>query len=75
SEEMFLAAADALAGQVREKDLARGAIYPPLKDIRALSLAIAVAVAEVAYAQGLATIERPDDLEATIAAGMYDPYY
>ena len=75
SEEMFLAAADALAAQVREKDLARGAIYPPLKDIRALSLAIAVAVAEVAYDQGLATVERPDDLEATIKAGMYDPYY
>jgi malate dehydrogenase (oxaloacetate-decarboxylating)(NADP+) len=75
SEEMFLAAADALAAQVREKDLARGAIYPPLKDIRALSLAIAVAVAEVAYDQGLATVERPDDLEATIKTGMYDPYY
>jgi len=75
SEEMFLAAADALAAQVREKDLARGAIYPPLADIRALSLAIAVAVAEVAYDQGLATIERPDDLDGTIKAGMYDPYY
>ena len=50
-------------------------MYPPLSDIRSLSLSIAVAVAEVAYAQGLAGAPKPDDLERAIADYMYNPYY
>ena len=75
SDDMFLAAARTLADRVSDADLAAGTIYPPLADIRALSLAIAVAVAEIAHAKGLATIDRPADLEQAIAADMYDPYY
>ena len=75
SDDMFLAAARTLADRVSSADLAAGAIYPPLADIRALSLAIAVAVAEIAHAKGLASEPRPADLEQAIAAGLYDPYY
>ncbi len=75
SEEMFLAAAKALAEEVDDSDLASGTIYPPLTDIRKVSLNIAVAVAETAYAQGLARAERPADLRQSIADGMYDPRY
>jgi hypothetical protein len=32
-------------------------------------------VAEIALRDGLATIERPDDLEQIIRAEMYDPTY
>lgn len=74
-DDMFLAAAQALANEVSEADLAAGSIYPPLADIRALSLTIAVAVAEVAYAQDLARRPKPDDLRQAIADSMYEPAY
>ncbi len=70
---MFLTAAKTLAQLVSEEDLAKGRIYPSLKMIRKVSLAIAVAVAEVAYAQGLADEKRPADLSAFIQAKMYQP--
>ena len=75
TDEMFLIAARTLADMVSHEDLAAGALYPAITDIRAVSLAIAVNVAKEAYRSGLATEERPQDLEATIAAAMYDPQY
>jgi malate dehydrogenase (oxaloacetate-decarboxylating)(NADP+) len=73
--EMFLAAARALANEVSEDDLFEGRIYPPLARIREVSLAIAVAVAKVAYDQGLARVRKPDDLRSHIKAQMFDPSY
>ena len=75
SDEMFLEAARVLAEMVSEKDLAAGTIYPPLVNIRQVSLAIAVAVAEMAWQQKLARIERPEDVKAMISSVMYDPGY
>jgi malate dehydrogenase (oxaloacetate-decarboxylating)(NADP+) len=75
SDDMFLEAARVLAELVSEADIAAGTIYPPLADIRRVSLAIAVAVAEKAWQQGLARCERPVDVEAMIASLMYDPNY
>ena len=72
---MFLARARTLADLVSEKDLAAGSVYPPLTDIRRLSLALACAVADEAFEQGLAQVPRPADLAAAIAATMYDPTY
>lgn len=75
TDEMFLSAARTLADRVSEEDLAARAIYPPLTDIRDVSLAIATAVAEEAYARDLARQPRPEDLERAIAESMYDPRY
>lgn len=75
SDDMFLAAARTLASKVSVSDLESGSIYPPLEDIRSVSLAIATAVADVAYSQGLASCPRPDDLEQTISDLMYEPAY
>ena len=72
---MFLAAADALAHQVSQDNLDSGTLYPPLSDIREVSLHIAVAVAEKAYELGLAQSKRPKDLTAHIQAMMYEPNY
>ena len=72
-DEFFLAAARTLAGMVAKKDLQRGSLYPPLRDIRRISLAIAVTVAEKAYELGLARSRRPRDLKAAIARFMYEP--
>ena len=73
--EMFLVAARALAGLVTEKDLAIGRVYPALTRIREVSSAIALAVAENAFAHGLARQARPADLAAYIKAQMYQPDY
>ena len=75
SDDMFLVAAKKLANLVTEEDLSVGAIYPPLNNIRSVSLEIAIEVAEVAYAQNLARQSRPKSLRQTIEDYMYDPSY
>ena len=75
TDEMFMAAAKALAALVEERDLAQGRIYPPLGEIRQVSAVIAAAVAEVAYAQNLATVPRPANLRQFMQAAMYEPTY
>ncbi len=75
TDEMFMAAARSLALQVSDADLETGCVYPPLAKVRAVSARIAVAVAEVAYAQGHATLARPADLLDYVKSQMYDPTY
>ncbi len=75
TDEMFLAAARALADEVSEEDLTRGSLYPPLSRIRELSLSVATSVADVAYTKGLTSSPRPEDLRGHLADLMYQPYY
>jgi malate dehydrogenase (oxaloacetate-decarboxylating)(NADP+) len=75
TESMFLASAKTLAAEVTDDDLARGSVYPPLTNIRKVSLKIATAVAEEAFASGLAQVAKPADLEADIARRMFVPDY
>ena len=75
TDEMFLVAARTLAAEVSETDLRVGRVYPPLPRIREVSQAIAVAVAELAYAKGLASRQRPEDLEGYITSLIYEPEY
>jgi malate dehydrogenase (oxaloacetate-decarboxylating)(NADP+) len=72
---MFMVAARRLAETVRDEDLAQGSLFPALSRVREVSARIAVAVAEVAFAEGLAGIECPPDLEAWVETQMYDPKY
>jgi malate dehydrogenase (oxaloacetate-decarboxylating)(NADP+) len=72
---MFLTAARTLAALVREDELAEGRVYPALKRIHEVSLAIAVAVAEEIYARELASVPRPADLAAYIQSSMFNPEY
>ena len=72
---MFYAAARTLADLVGEDSLSVGRLYPDLGLIREISTRIAVAVAEIAFAEGLAGIARPDDLECFIRGRMFEPEY
>ena len=75
TDRMFAQAARALAEQVLESDLEMGRIYPSLTRIREVSAHIGVAVAEVAFKDGLARIEKPADLLAHIRATQWEPRY
>ncbi len=75
TDEMFLAAARTLAGLVTPEDLEQGSLYPPLKRVRDVSAHIAAAVAEVAFARGLASVKRPGDVLAFVRSKMYEPAY
>ncbi|KAH8864822.1 NADP-dependent malic enzyme [Schistosoma japonicum] len=75
-QELFVIAAECLADQVEEKDLNVGRVFPPLKNIRNVSLAIAVRVAEYAYSKGLCNRKpQPEDIELYLSKKMYDPNY
>ena len=69
----MLIAARTLAGLVTAKDLEIGALYPPLREIRRISLAIASSVARRAYTMNLARAKRPRNLRHAIARFMYEP--
>ena len=75
TDEMFLAAARALADEVSEDDLAKGALYPPLSRIRELSLSVATSVADAAHTAGITRSPRPEDQRAYLDELMYQPYY
>lgn len=72
---MFLAASRKLAELVTQEDLDNGSLYPSLTEIRPISEAVSVAVAQWAYDNGLATAEKPEDLDAAVKASMYTPHY
>ena len=76
NDDMFLVAAQALAAQVSEEDLAAGALYPPLNDIRSLSVGIAEAIIDYAYKNNLAQLSpKPDPVKQYLLDYMYDPTY
>jgi malate dehydrogenase (oxaloacetate-decarboxylating)(NADP+) len=75
TDEMFMAAAHALANSVGEADLQQGSLYPALPRVREVSAQIAEAVASVAYQNGLAVGPPPNDLIGQIQSQMYDPHY
>jgi malate dehydrogenase (oxaloacetate-decarboxylating)(NADP+) len=73
--EMFYAAAQALANMTTDEMLADGSVLPPLTQIREVSATIATAVGNYAWRERLATKPRPRNLEAHVRAQMYDPRY
>ena len=75
TEPMFLAAARKLAQLVTDADLAQGSLYPPLSQIREVSAGIAAAVAEIAFREKLATVQKPSDVLKFVKSRMYEPRY
>ncbi len=75
TDDIFLTAAKTLAHMVTDEHLATATLYPPMQNIREVSLDIAVQVAEKFYEQGVAQEPRPSDLREFIASKMYDSNY
>jgi malate dehydrogenase (oxaloacetate-decarboxylating)(NADP+) len=72
---MFLTAAQAIAEQVSEDNLAAELIYPPRDRIFSSSLHVAERVATCIFDQGLARVPRPADVGALIRSRVYRPVY
>ena len=65
-----------LAELVTQEDLNCGRVYPPLSDIRSVSLEIAVHVVEDAYRTGTATyFPEPEDKRAFVKEHVYEVDY
>jgi len=75
TDEMFLTAAQAIAEQVSEENLAAELIYPPRERIFKSSLHVAERVAACIFDQGLARVPRPADVGALIRSCVYQPVY
>jgi malate dehydrogenase (oxaloacetate-decarboxylating)(NADP+) len=75
TDEMFLAAAKALAEQASDADLKLGRIFPVATRMREVAASVAAAVAATAHEQGHASKPRPPDLRTEAARYMYRPDY
>ncbi|XP_068616973.1 NAD-dependent malic enzyme, mitochondrial [Brachionichthys hirsutus] len=76
SDTVFLEAAKTLAGQLSDKDLEDGRLYPPLSHIREVSLQMAVTVVEYLYANGMAfRYPEPVDKNAFVRATVWNTNY
>jgi malate dehydrogenase (oxaloacetate-decarboxylating) len=72
---MFLAAAETLAHHVSDVRLERGALYPSVTELRAVSRSIAIRVASIALDAGLSPLAAGTDVEALVDAAMWWPAY
>jgi len=75
SDSLLMAAARALAGCSPAGDNADACLLPPLKDIREVSLKVALAVAKEILAEGLTDVSAPEDLEGYLRHCMWQPVY
>jgi uncharacterized membrane protein len=70
---MFLAAADQLAAEVRDDDLAAGALFPRLSRVRDVEAAAAAAVARRALHEGVAGPLAEGEIPAAVRGAMWKP--
>jgi malate dehydrogenase (oxaloacetate-decarboxylating)(NADP+) len=75
TDEMFIAAARAVAEQVTKAELDIGLIYPPQSEILKTELHAAQRVAEVIFTRGLARVPKPSNIGAFIQSEAYKPEY
>ena len=76
TDEMFLRAAETVAAEVTQDDIAIGRVFPAISRIREVSATIAANVAELCFERGLAQVERPKgDMLTYIKSIMWEPGY
>jgi malate dehydrogenase (oxaloacetate-decarboxylating)(NADP+) len=75
TEEMFIVAAEAVAEQVTDENLAVGLIYPPQSRILDVSLHAAERIASYIFDEGFAGLSRPADIGALVRSRAYRPVY
>jgi malic enzyme len=72
---LFLAAAHALADSVDDDRLARGAVFPDLRDLRAVSVRVAASVIRAARELKVGRLIPDEAIEPLMRSLMWDPAY
>jgi malate dehydrogenase (oxaloacetate-decarboxylating)(NADP+) len=72
-DDFFLVAARTLAKMTDESHLQSGSLYPPLRDIRKISMEIAINVCKRAWELKIARRAKPKDIRKMISSFMYKP--
>ena len=72
---LWIEGARALADQLTPEQREKGMVFPPQKDILAISTAVAERVAKLAFEKGLAREKKPTDVGAFIRGLQYKPEY
>lgn len=75
TDSQLITAAEELASSVSDGQIEQGCLYPPLNEIRQVSVKIAAAVARDAEKSGHTSQPVPANFEQAVTAGLYDPYY
>ena len=75
TDEMFIAAAHAVADQVTPEKLKLGMLFPPQSNILEVEVQTAVRVAKLVFDADLARVPRPTDMEAFVRRHLYKPDY
>jgi malate dehydrogenase (oxaloacetate-decarboxylating) len=74
TQHMIRAASNTLAGQLTDAELASGLLFPAVSRLRAVSVAVALAVARQAVSDGVAAVGE-DEIERAMAATAWEPDY
>ncbi|XP_044756428.1 NADP-dependent malic enzyme [Coccinella septempunctata] len=75
-EDYFIIAAQTVADNVKEEDLAKGSLYPPLGSISEVSLQISTLIMADAYKNGKATFyPEPEDKRKFVESQLYSHFY
>ncbi len=75
TEAMFAAAAETLAAQVSEADLSEGLVFPPMRELRRVTVRVAEAVVREARDAGLGRPFTDAQIPEAVGAAMWEPDY
>ena len=75
TDEVFIVAAQASAGQVTAEQRSHGMLFPSQANILEVEVVIAARTAEYIFDNNLATVKRPNDIRSWIEGQLYNPQY
>lgn len=75
TDSMITAASKSLAKSLTQEELDAGLLYPNVQRLREVTAQVSAGVLEAALAEGNASIDAPDDMQAFVAQNMWVPDY
>jgi malic enzyme len=75
TDEMFAAAALALAHSVTDEDIASGSLFPRVSELRHVAARVAASVVRTARDQGLGRDLKDEDIDRVVKNAMWEPRY
>jgi malate dehydrogenase (oxaloacetate-decarboxylating) len=75
TDEMFAAAALALAHSVTDRDIASGSLFPRVAELRHVAARVAASVVRTARDQGLGKSLKDEEIDRVVQSAMWEPSY